>query len=507
MLNQPKGLISASLSNMGERFGFYTMMTILVFFLQSKFGLSGTDAGIIYATFYFLIYATAFIGGLIADKTQNYKGTILWGILLKIFGHIFLAWPMATKTGGPTDVAGIVFVCVGLFIIAFGSGLFKGNLQALVGQMYDNKKYAGSRDRGFALFYMFINLGAVVAPLAALFMRDWWVESHGFVYESQLPAMCHGLLDGSIADTAREAFNGFAASMAPEMSHSAFAQEYLDIFNQGYHWAFGVSIVANIVSLIIYLSHVKSFPDPAKAAAEKAAAAENDPKHIEMAAAEVKQRMLALGAVFVVVIFFWFAFHQNGVSLNLFARDYTDLTLFGNEIAPELFQSFNPFFVIALTPIMIAIFGMLNKRNMEPSTSAKIAIGLLIAAIAFALLAVVSYLADLPLYSTVVSEGVSSVLLSPWLLIITYFILTISELFISPMGISFVSKVAPPKYQGLMQGGWLTASGVGNQLLFIGALTYETLPIWITWTMFTVVCLASMGTMLAMKNWLNKIAR
>ncbi|KAA6315219.1 Di-/tripeptide transporter, partial [termite gut metagenome] len=135
----PQGLIAAALTNMGERFGFYTMMAILVLFLQAKFGLKGTDAGLIYSVFYFSIYILAFIGGLIADKTRNYKGTIFTGIILMAVGYLVLAVP------SPTPVSDTMFFltisCIGLFLIAFGNGLFKGNLQALVGQLYDNEKY------------------------------------------------------------------------------------------------------------------------------------------------------------------------------------------------------------------------------------------------------------------------------------------------------------------------------------------------------------------------------
>ena len=146
----PKGLIAASLANLGERFGFYTMMAILVLFLQAKFALTGKEAGLIYSTFYFSIYILALVGGIIADKTRNYKGTILVGIVLMALGYVMLAIPTDTPVKNPTLM--ITFTCVSLFVIAFGNGLFKGNLQALVGQMYDDPKYASMRDSGFSLF-------------------------------------------------------------------------------------------------------------------------------------------------------------------------------------------------------------------------------------------------------------------------------------------------------------------------------------------------------------------
>ncbi len=131
----PKGLIPAALANMGERFGFYTMMAILTLFLMAKFDMTGTEAGSFYSIFYGAIYVLALVGGLIADRIKNYKGTIMAGLLVMVLGYVFLAIP----------------------------GLFKGNLQALVGQMYDNDKYRDQRDAGFQIFYMFINIGAMIA--------------------------------------------------------------------------------------------------------------------------------------------------------------------------------------------------------------------------------------------------------------------------------------------------------------------------------------------------------
>lgn len=202
--NQPKGLIAAAFANMGERFGFYTMMAILVLFLQAKFGLSGKDAGLIYSVFYFSIYILAFVGGIIADKTRNYKGTILMGIIVMALGYLMVAIPSPTPVSN--KILFLTITCAGLFVIAFGNGLFKGNLQALVGQMYDNEKYGKMRDSGFSLFYMFINIGAIFAPMAAVGVRNWWLVRSGFQYNADLPALCHGYLENSLTPEAAETF-------------------------------------------------------------------------------------------------------------------------------------------------------------------------------------------------------------------------------------------------------------------------------------------------------------
>ena len=193
----PRGLIPASLANMGERFGFYTMMAILVLFLQAKFGLSGPNAGIIYGVFYFSIYILALVGGIIADKIQNYKGTILVGLLMMASGYVILAIPTTTPVSNFNLILSVTIV--GLFVIAFGNGLFKGNLQALVGQMYDNEKYGPMRDSGFSLFYAFINVGAIFAPFAAVGIRNWWLGSNNFSYNASIPEQAHAYLGGTMS--------------------------------------------------------------------------------------------------------------------------------------------------------------------------------------------------------------------------------------------------------------------------------------------------------------------
>ena len=153
----PKGLVAAALANMGERFGFYIMMAVLTLFISAKFGLSETVTGYIYSAFYASIYILALAGGLIADKTKNFKGTILAGLVLMAVGYLIIAIP--TPTPVPSMALYLTLTCFGLLVIAFGNGLFKGNLQALVGQMYDNPVYSNLRDAGFQIFYMFINIG------------------------------------------------------------------------------------------------------------------------------------------------------------------------------------------------------------------------------------------------------------------------------------------------------------------------------------------------------------
>ena len=189
----PKGLFVAFFSNMGERFGFYTMMAILVLFLQARSGLSEEDAGSYYSWFYFGIYALALVGGILADVTRKYKTVILAGIIVMFTGYVIMALP-----GNP-----LALTLTGLFTIAFGNGLFKGNLQAVVGQLYDDPKYSKVRDSAFMIFYMGINVGAFFAPFAATGIRNWFLKTQGFLHDGSLPAMCHAFQKGTLEDPAK----------------------------------------------------------------------------------------------------------------------------------------------------------------------------------------------------------------------------------------------------------------------------------------------------------------
>lgn len=499
--NQPKGLIPAALANMGERFGFYTMMAILTLFLMSKFGLGETEAGGLYSIFYGAIYILALVGGFIADRLKNYKGTIIAGLIVMSLGYLFLAMPTLITTQ--------YIAMAALLVIAFGNGLFKGNLQAIVGQLYDNKEYAAKRDSGFQIFYMFINVGGCIAPFMAIAVRNWFVKTQGFLYNSDLPGLCWQYNRGEMSD---EIFSGRFTNLATEVSGgttpdmTTFASNYLDAFNTGFHYAFSVAILAMIISLVIFLFYKKQLPNP-KAKEKVADKPTLSKEEIRQDAKEIKQRLLALFAVFGVVIFFWFSFHQNGLTLTMFAKDYTLLEMFGHSLSAEVFQSINPFVVVFLTPIVMWIFAALNKKGKEPSTPKKIGIGMGIAALAFVIMALGSL--GLPKLSEVTGMGglENAARVTPWLLFATYFTLTVAELFISPLGLSFVSKVAPVHLQGLMQGCWLGATAVGNFSLILGAMMYENISISVTWSVFAIVCAISMGVMFTMVKWLERVAK
>lgn len=517
--NHPKGLLAASLSNMGERFGFYIMMAVLSLFISSKFGLDETKTGYVYSAFYASIYLLALVGGLIADKTKNYKRTIMIGIILMAIGYLIIAIP--TPTPVPSMALYLTLTCFGLLVISFGNGLFKGNLQALVGQMYDNPQYAEKRDAGFQLFYMFINIGGFFAPFIAIGVRNWWLKLHNFDYNASLPELCHQFIDKGSAMPAEsvtkltEYANGAMLDKMPVTDLLSFSNNYLDVFNTGFQYSFAAAIVAMLISLIVYNINKKTFPDPAKKSLVKEdGTSKMSKEEVQMSVQEIKQRIYALFAVFGVVIFFWLSFHQNGYSLTYFARDYVNLNIINFDLGftsikgAEIFQSVNPFFVVILTPLIMWIFGSLKKRRKEPSTPMKIAIGMGIASLAYVFLMVVSLaLPAKESLSMMSASDIDAMRVTPWIMIIMYFILTVAELFISPLGLSFVSKVAPPHLQGLMQGCWLAATAIGNSILFIGGILYTSVPLWACWIVFAIATGLSMIVMLSMVKWLERVAK
>ncbi len=583
--NHPKGLLIAFFSNMGERFGFYTMMAILVLFLQAKYGLSAEQAGGYYSWFYFAIYALALIGGLIADATNRYKTVILLGIIIMFGGYTLIAMPDM-----PLNIT-----LIGLFIIAFGNGLFKGNLQAVVGQMYDDPQYSKVRDTGFMIFYMGINIGAFFAPYVATGIRNWFLRSQGFEHDASLPSFCHAFLDGRITDPDSIAkFEALASKVSATTVSGTeqltdFAHKYIDAFARGYNWAFGIAAFAILVSLFVYVVFNKKLPNKERkvSATPKTSTLYNKNNLLNiivpislvaltglifwvldadialglaiglffgfvalmfmMSTKEELPKVTSLLLVFVVVIFFWMSFHQNGLTLTLFARDYnvkevgpftniffnlwSMLTFIGtiaglalmfgrekireriiglvmflvlgfatyyqvqkfgqtNPIAPEVFQSFNPLFIVVLTFPVMGAFAWMNKRNIEPSTPKKIGIGMIIASLGFVIVLIGSL--NLVAPKTIEAQGLTEWgRVSPYWLISSYLVLTIAELFLSPMGLSFVSKVAPQRFQGLMQGGWLLATAIGNKLLFVGSFFWERIELWQLWTIFIVSCILS----------------
>ena len=527
----PKGLVAAALSNMGERFGYYIMNAVLLLFLVSKFGLSDGTAGLIYAIFYFGIYILSLVGGLIADRTQNYNRTIQIGLFIMAAGYVALSIPLFSKTAEGLIANGtggwwgiLIFTCIALLCIAFGNGLFKGNLQALVGKLYDEfeaeaakkgpealKIAKDKRDSGFQIFYVFINIGGVIAPFVAPMLRKWWLNVHNFVYNADMSALCHQYINGNTDIATSEKFVETAANSVLDpavlSNTTQFCSDYVNVFNTGVHFSFIVSAVAMIASLCIFLANKHRFPQPAKKVAAQSVEYTEEEK-LAMAK-EIKQRMAALFAVLGIAVFFWLSFHQNGQSLSVFARDFVET----KALPAEIWQAMNPLFVIILTPIIMVLFGSLARKVKPVSTPRKIALGMGIAGMAYLFLMIFSIVNHYPsgdefrelTNAQMVQMGLSKA--APWVMIVTYFFLTVAELFISPLGLSFVSKVAPRNMVGLCQGLWLGATAIGNLFIFVGPIMLNAWPIWKCWGVFLLICLVSMCVMLGMVKWLEKVTK
>ena len=255
--NQPKGLFALALANTGERFGYYTMLAVFALFLRANYGLDAGWAGEIYSDFLMLVYFLPIVGGWLADR-YGFGRMVTIGILIMFAGYLLLSVPL----GG--DTFALIVMLIALVLIGFGTGLFKGNLQVMVGDLYNDPQYANKRDAGFSLFYMAINIGALFAPTAAVRIMEWAQANLG------------------------------------------------TSVNDSYHFAFAVACASLILSIAIYYIFRGTFRhvEGGKGKANKAQAASAEP---ELSKEETTQRVVALCLVFAGVIFFGMAFHQNGL--------------------------------------------------------------------------------------------------------------------------------------------------------------------------------------------------
>ena len=503
---QPKGLFALALANTGERFGYYTMLAVFALFLRANFGLAPGTAGFIYSSFLMLVYFLPLFGGMMADKF-GFGKMVTSGIIIMFAGYLLLSVPL----GG--DIVALVVMMAALVMIALGTGLFKGNLQVMVGDLYNSSQYSDKRDSGFSIFYMAINIGALFAPTAAVKIMEWAQANMG-VSE-----------------------------------------------NDSYHFAFAVACASLILSIAIYYLTRPTFRHVEGGKKDKDSKKSADDTVEELSPADTRARVVALCLVYAVVIFFWMAFHQNGLTLTYFANEFTVKSVEGVQsmafdvlnlvaiiiivyalfslfqskssngkiisggvlaacvaflywqytnvsgsidISAPIFQQFNPCYVVALTPVSLAIFSALARRGKEPSAPRKIAYGMLVAAVGFGVMAFGSFGLLTP--DAQAAAGDNGTFVSTNWLISTYLVLTFAELLLSPMGISFVSTVAPPKYKGMMMGGWFVATAIGNFLVSVGGFLWGSLPLWMVWTVFIVLCLLSALFMFAMMKRLEKVA-
>ena len=439
----PKGLKVLFFSEMWERFGIYTMLAIFTLYMGHYFGWPDDKKGQVYGLFLALVYFSPVLGGYIADKFLGFPKTIAIGAILTGIGYGILAIPKPSE----------LLFFIGLFVVAMSNGLFKANISVMVGNLYE--KNSPLKDSGYNIFYMGINVGAFLAPIAATFLRN---------------------------------------SIGPEF---------------GYNAGFGAAATGMLFSFITFKLGQSSYRASAALVAEQISNS-TVPEEVVSPKKE-KDRIVALIIVYLIVVFFWMSFHQNGFALTLFADRSTrpmDLPdalrgvlyfILGisdpaNASEAEFYQVFNPMFILLLTPFVIKFWGFLNARGKEPTTPAKIGFGMAICGIGFSIM----------IGASILGGDADAKSMSPLWLIGSYFVQTLAELCLSPMGLSYASKMAPHRWRGLLMGGWFAATATGNYLAgFVGSF-YSTWSHTKFYSVLTVCCFISAFMIIVFLKKLNR---
>ncbi len=425
----PKGLYVLFSTELWERFSFYSMLAMYTLYLQNPdqgFGWAREKATQTYALYIALVYFSPLLGGWIADKKIGYRKAVMIGGFFFMAGHLLLSFRSVP----------IMYTALACLII--GNGFFKPNVSAMVGKLYPEGSHL--KDRAYNIFYMGINIGALLAPLVAE------VVSQRFGFHPAFAVAAGGMV--------------ISVFILWKFKHHL---EMVDI-GTGAHSAVqgreqGAALTSVDASPVALDPAAGQMGRAVPAAAVRRTAIDDVPD---------ARRITALIVIFIIVIIFWMAFHQNGSTWTYFANDNTDwsaspvvmllvkvLTLgfLQGEPSGIISNMINPAFVVLLTFPLIWFWGLLDRRGLEPSTPAKMALGMTMTGLAY----FVMYLAA--------KAGGDTGQVSPWWLIGAYAVLTLGELMLSPMGLSLVSKVAPIRYRGVMMGGWFAATSIGNYLV------------------------------------------
>jgi len=396
----PRALGYIFFTEMWERVGFYTLMAILVLYMDNILKWSDSKKGDWYGIFLALCYFFPLAGGWLGDRVLGRLKTVRAGAVLMATGYIGLALSSVSQTTS--------FI-LGILLIAVGTGVFKVNMSVLVGNIYKGRPEL--KDAGFNIYYMGVNLGAMIAPLIATlnnavfhsYHLSFWVSAAGLIIA--LLIFQAGRAHLALADDLREKLK------SQELARKNEAQDKLH--------------------------HHQDEASPGLRKTD-----DNQGK-------DYTDRIFTLIILFAIIIFFWVAFYQNGFALTLFAARST---IVKNWLRPETYQFFEPFFILALTPLLLYILGQLRQKGQEPATPRKILLGMLFMTAAMFIMVV----------ACLKGGNQDQNIVSPAWLIGTYFVVTIAEILISPMGLSFVSKVAPGRIRGLMMGGWYAAIAFGS---------------------------------------------
>lgn len=491
----PKGLYFLFFTEMWERFGYYLMLGIFVLYMidvdTGGMGFLDKNADDIFGTFIALTYLTPFLGGFLADRVLGYVKSVYIGGVLMAAGYLALALPGLTS----------FYVALGLIII--GNGLFKPNISTLLGNIYSTEEYKSMKDSGYNIFYMGINIGAFVCNIIAAFMRN------KFSWEAAFATAGIGLLLGLVVFSFGLKHFKEANIIKPKEKGDIGISKVL-------LYVFVPAIVAGTIGWLIPGNLLGS--DSTDAFIFACLPVIGFYLSLYFRANPIDKRPIAaLLAVFAVGVMFWAVFKQNGTALTRWAKFYTEravspemekplndlylveeipytdseVTVYDSEfrvvrndageiektigkdvyfsnmsaeklptegesvflVNTELFQSVNPAWVIILTPLLVWFFIRLGKRNKEPTTAGKIALGLFISALSCLVMVAAAYYGN---------NGEFKV--SPWWLIACYGVITLGELCLSPMGLSLVSKLSPPRLTALMMGGFFLSTSIGNKL-------------------------------------------
>lgn len=379
--NHPRALPVMFLTELWERFGFYILMAVLVLHMDSEFHWDDERKGTLYGTFLAAVYFIPILGGWLGDRVLGHLNTIRLGAVSLFLGYIGLTVSSASALG---------WFYGGLGLIAFGTGIFKANMSVTLGRLYDDRP--ALKDAGFNLYYMSVNLGAAIAPLAATVLFSMF-GTHRYSFAAAVGGL-------ALAIATFEAGRGRLRA------------------------AVGRAAVARA------------------AVAQEAAGTPGD-------TSEDGARVVTLVILFAIVIFFWTAFYQNGFAQTLFAERSTRIYAW---LRPETYQFFGPFFILALTPVLLSVLERLRASGRELSNPAKICVGMFVSALSMLIMAAASW----------AGGNADQNVMSPAWLISAYFVITIGEILVSPMGQSFVSKVAPRRLQGVMMGLWFGATAAGS---------------------------------------------
>ncbi|MGE9516248.1 MAG: peptide MFS transporter [Solitalea-like symbiont of Tyrophagus putrescentiae] len=450
---QPKNLYVLFFSEMWERFSYYGMRALLVLYLTTSllkggFELSRSQALNIYAIFTALAYLTTIFGGTLADAILGKRKAVIIGGLLIAIGNFVLAY----SVNGPGFDARYDSLILGLGFLVIGTGFFKANVSTMVGELY--KDNDPRRDSGFTMFYMGINLGGFLAPLISGLLGEVYGWAYGFISAGigmvigLIILIAFGKTLGSVGLGSVKRLKKISdGSLSDKCHDKLMLKDYVDIVV----WSIGSIIVTylflrisdwlgkgvfnTLVILIIVASVIYMVYTIVKNTSGKTQ----------------YNRLLAILIMAVFQIVFFAGFEQAGGTFNLFAHDNTNRLVGSFNIPATWFQSINPFIIFLIAPAFSVIWIYLNKMGKNPSTPVKFALGLILVSAGF-----------LVMFFAVNATQGNTVLVSPLWLVTVYLFHTVGEIFLSPIGLSLVTKLSPPKITSLIMGLWMASIALAN---------------------------------------------